>query len=210
MWYSSEGERKHSTSSTMSQTELIRNLKPNYQLIYWNTPVFRIWLLFAICSLLVAVVRIWELIRSEEEKRGSEGEGNLRGWLGEAVGWGVTCWQMRASGLTTWVLPLEAPRILGHFCLTKGSNCACLCPGSGLSPGSRCPRAGDTVTSADASLRTLFASEWAMLPWWFCPRTSSRDADGTDSHGPIQHCGPEIWGISKTSSVLLNRFQFCK
>lgn len=59
--------------------------------------------------------------------------GQPEGLTWGGCGWGVTCWQMRASGLTTWVLPLEAPRILGHFRLTKGSSCACLCPGSGLS-----------------------------------------------------------------------------
>lgn len=49
-----KGEEKHThtTYSTIFQTELISNLKPNYQLIYWNMQVFCIWMVYAICILL--------------------------------------------------------------------------------------------------------------------------------------------------------------
>lgn len=85
----------------MFQTELISNLKPNYQLIYWNMQVFCIWTVHAICILLAGSHKSWELIRSEEEISRSEVCSNPRGWLKGAVTEGVTRQQMEAVDVIT-------------------------------------------------------------------------------------------------------------
>lgn len=116
---------------------------------------------------------------------------------------------MRAGGLTTWILPSEALRPLGHFCFTKGRSCACLCPGS--VPSQALGVLEQHILSPVLVLALLLGDTgWATLPWWFCFPTSNRDADGTDFHGPIHDCGSGIWELAKVSSVLMKRFHFCR